>query len=70
MIQLKEDYGYEDFNKNHLVVEKYRTNNTDKLQKKMGVHTYPSPQDVTFSPRESCHLLTRTSARFHFKIEV
>ena len=27
MIQLKEDYGYDDFNKNHQVVEKYRTNN-------------------------------------------
>ena len=27
MIQLKEDYGYEDFMKNYNVVQKYRTNN-------------------------------------------
>lgn len=27
MIQLKEEYGYEDFMKNYKVLQKYRTNN-------------------------------------------
>ena len=27
MIQLKEEYGYEDFMKNYKILQKYRTNN-------------------------------------------